>query len=285
MKFLSNIFFLFVIVSTYAQTENTEPVKETPIQKEDYDQIVKGEVRDKNTSKLLTDAEIVLKDEGGNVLEIQKVAAEVATFSFAIKKETTYILEAKREEYTPESKRFTTSKETNKELKMLILLDKGAIDFLATPKKETVKDSSAVSVKEEETNIEKAADPEVKIITDNYPVTINPIYFDLASSYFNRAAKKELREAVKIMKKYPTMVLELAGHSDAQGSDKINNWFAIRRANRVREYMIARGISPHRIISKGYGASELVNHCSREIECTDEEHAKNRRTEFVIIKM
>ena len=49
--------------------------------------------------------------------------------------------------------------------------------------------------------------------------------------------------------------------------------------------MIKKGIHPNRIISKGYGARQLVNQCNRGVECTDEEHAKNRRTEFVIIKM
>jgi outer membrane protein OmpA-like peptidoglycan-associated protein len=49
-------------------------------------------------------------------------------------------------------------------------------------------------------------------------------------------------------------------------------------------YIISKGISAERIIAKGYGEYKLKNRCSNDIQCTDEEHQQNRRTELKIIQ-
>ena len=48
---------------------------------------------------------------------------------------------------------------------------------------------------------------------------------------------------------------------------------------------IERGVDPSRITGKGYGETQLINECSDGVDCTEAQHAKNRRTEFVILKM
>ena len=45
------------------------------------------------------------------------------------------------------------------------------------------------------------------------------------------------------------------------------------------------GINSVRLIGKGYGESQLVNHCADGIKCTEEEHQVNRRSEFIIVSM
>ena len=50
-------------------------------------------------------------------------------------------------------------------------------------------------------------------------------------------------------------------------------------------YIIEKGIDPDRITGKGYGETQLINECADGVSCTEAQHAKNRRTEFVIIKM
>ena len=288
MKLLAYVFCTLGIININAQTEQAESITDNS-KISDCTQIVKGEVRDKITNDLLSDAEVVLSGKDGNVLEIQQVKDD-ATFIFTIKCQTTYMLEARRVDFTSESKHFTTSTEAGKELKLFILLDKGKIDFITNAKAAETKVVAEV-VEEQQIEepkpiaISEELPKEAKNITEGHTITINPIYFDLASSYLSKEAKIELRKVAAIMKNNPAMIIELKAHSDAQGSDKINNWFADRRANRTRDYIIKRGISPNRITAKGYGATQLVNHCSREVECDEEEHAKNRRTEFVIISM
>ena len=47
-------------------------------------------------------------------------------------------------------------------------------------------------------------------------------------------------------------------------------------------YIVAKGINPQRIKPEGMGESKLRNHCADGVDCTEEEHAYNRRTEFAV---
>jgi len=55
-----------------------------------------------------------------------------------------------------------------------------------------------------------------------------------------------------------------------------------RRAESAVAYIIEQGIAAERITAKGYGESKLVNQCSNGVECSKEEHQRNRRTEFAV---
>ena len=52
----------------------------------------------------------------------------------------------------------------------------------------------------------------------------------------------------------------------------------------MKQWIVARGVDPMRISTNGYGETQLVNSCSNGVKCSEEEHAKNRRSEFVITK-
>ncbi|MEO8255188.1 MAG: hypothetical protein ABI554_12475, partial [Flavobacterium sp.] len=58
-----------------------------------------------------------------------------------------------------------------------------------------------------------------------------------------------------------------------------------KRAKATIVWFIKRGISVSRITGKGYGESQLINKCSDNVACTEEEHQLNRRSEFVIVSM
>ena len=248
-------------------------------------QVVTGEVRDKNTTDLLPGTEVILSDKDGKVLETQ-IVKDDATFTFEIDCETEYKLLAKRSQYTPQSKVFTTSNEADKELKLLILLGTGDIDFIADG---TQQDNN--QTQDEGQDIKPEGLPDVlpdeiiKLRASTYAVNIDPIYFDFDSSYLTKRAKNELEKVVKLMNQYPKMIIEAASHTDSQGLDGYNIWLSGRRANRTVDYIISRGIDSRRITGRGYGASQLINQCVKGVDCTDAQHAKNRRSEFVIIKM
>ncbi len=65
-----------------------------------------------------------------------------------------------------------------------------------------------------------------------------------------------LEDAVRFLKARPNMVVEIQGHTDSVGDAKENRELSRQRAEAVRDYFITRGISPDRLIVKGYG--ELV---------------------------
>ncbi len=119
-------------------------------------------------------------------------------------------------------------------------------------------------------------------------VEINPIYFDLDKSDIRPDAQIELDKIVKIMNENPSIKIELGSHTDCRGTKAYNLSLSDRRAKASAEYIRKRIDKPTRIYGKGYGESKLVNHCecegTKEIECTEEEHQENRRTEFRIVK-
>lgn len=121
-------------------------------------------------------------------------------------------------------------------------------------------------------------------------IDINPIYFDLNSSIIRPDAAKELDKIVEMMEDNPKIVIELRAHTDSRGSEKYNLWLSDRRAKSSAEYIVSQGISVDRITGKGFGQS-VLKYSDDEIEkaATEEEkeklHQKNRRTEFIIVKM
>jgi len=115
-------------------------------------------------------------------------------------------------------------------------------------------------------------------------LNINPIYFDYDKANIRPDAATELNKIVKIMKENPTMVIEVASHTDSRGNNAYNQNLAQRRARSSREYIIDRGISPDRISGQGYGEEQLTNECEDGVNCSENKHQLNRRTEFRIIK-
>ncbi|WP_296346215.1 OmpA family protein [Winogradskyella sp.] len=65
-----------------------------------------------------------------------------------------------------------------------------------------------------------------------------------------------------------------------------NERLSENRAQSTKQYLIDNGISANRLTAKGYGESQLVNDCGCEptnvSSCSEEEHQKNRRSEFII---
>ncbi len=109
-----------------------------------------------------------------------------------------------------------------------------------------------------------------------------PIYFDFNESTIKEAAALELEKIVALLKEYPTIKIEVRSHTDSRGEDDYNLRLSERRAKATVAYIISRGVSADRITGKGFGKSILINECDTRNKCSDEEHAKNRRSEFII---
>lgn len=133
--------------------------------------------------------------------------------------------------------------------------------------------------------LDLALDPEVKDLREL--VQINPINFDLNKYNIRPDAAKELDKIVEVMNKYPNMVVELGSHTDCRATKQYNMKLSDNRAKASAAYIKARITNPERIYGKGYGESRLLNDCECEgnvkSDCSEEEHAANRRTEFKVI--
>jgi len=125
-------------------------------------------------------------------------------------------------------------------------------------------------------------EPEYDTLRINEPIRLDNILYDYDKDNIRPDAEPDLQSVVDLMKKYPEMKIELSSHTDARGIDAYNEDLSQRRANSAVAWIVAKGISADRIVAKGYGEKQLQNKCTNGVECTEEEHQLNRRTEFKI---
>jgi outer membrane protein OmpA-like peptidoglycan-associated protein len=129
-------------------------------------------------------------------------------------------------------------------------------------------------------SIEINLTPIQPIITET-EVILQPIYFEYNQSNITAQGAEELDKLVKVMNQYPNMVIDAKSHTDSRGSDSYNLKLSDRRAKATVQYIVSKGISKERITGSGMGETQPKVPCT---ECTEEEHAQNRRSEFLIIK-
>ncbi|MHA7831027.1 MAG: OmpA family protein [Flagellimonas sp.] len=108
------------------------------------------------------------------------------------------------------------------------------------------------------------------------------VLFQFDSSYLTIRDKELLDQLVAIMKDESNLMIKVTAHTDSRGTEKYNQWLSERRAERTVEYVVSKGISEDRISHEAYGETRLTNKCTDGVRCTEEEHSKNRRSEFVI---
>ena len=128
--------------------------------------------------------------------------------------------------------------------------------------------------------VEALLTPIMPIITEK-EVILQPIYFEYDKSNITKEGAAELDKLVQVMNEYPTMVIFAKSHTDQRGSDRYNLNLSDRRVKSTVQYLVSKGISKERISGQGFGESEPKVTCDI---CTEEQHAQNRRSEFLIVK-
>ena len=119
------------------------------------------------------------------------------------------------------------------------------------------------------------------IIVDD-KIELDPILFDYNKHNIKPQAAFELDKLVEIMKKYPNLKINVESHTDNQGNADYNRELSEKRAQSTVQYVISQGIDASRISGKGFGEDKPAVACGSN--CTDAEHQKNRRSEFIIIE-
>lgn len=116
----------------------------------------------------------------------------------------------------------------------------------------------------------------------------NKIYFDLDKSNIRPDAEVELVKIVKIMNKYPEMIVELRSHTDCRASKEYNQILSNKRAAVPAWYIKSRITNPDRISGKGFGETQLASGCACEGDvvstCSEDQFQSDRRTEFIILR-
>ncbi len=114
-------------------------------------------------------------------------------------------------------------------------------------------------------------------------LNLQPIYFDYGKYQIRPDAEVELAKILEAMKEYPQLKIHIESHTDSRSSDLFNIYLSQRRALATMQWLIDKGIADHRLTAKGYGETRILNHCSNGIDCSEEEHQRNRRSVFIIV--
>jgi outer membrane protein OmpA-like peptidoglycan-associated protein len=216
--------------------------------------LVEGEVRDKKTMELLPGSTVKLYDENGKLLDEQLVGKD-GDFNFNTEPNKKYKIMAFKDFYIPAESEFETSQN-------------GKVYLDLQMKVESYYDAEAI--------INKKEDGTVLIELEN-------IYFDLDKWNIKPQAASVLDVLVGLLKKYPYMEIQIGSHTDSRASSMYNLRLSNKRAASALEYLVQNGIERNRLSSVGYGETKPLIICPKN-DCTEEEHAVNRRCTFMILK-
>lgn len=127
------------------------------------------------------------------------------------------------------------------------------------------------------------ADLQLDSLVMNKPIVVANIYYDLDKWDIRPDAAVELDKLAQVFKDNPGLTFELGAHTDSRGGDLYNLVLSDARAKSAVDYLVRQGVSPDRLIAKGYGETMPVNGCVNGVKCTEEAFQANRRTEFKVV--
>ena len=217
------------------------------------EQFLAGTVADVETGEMIENAKVSLYDSSYKLLKSATTNAK-GEFDFGeVDCEAKYYIKTEKEAYNTDEISTTIADNTGKTI-VPVTIEK-------TLKKVTVGDDIA------------------KVFG------IKIIYFDLNKYNIRSDAALELSKILDVMVQNPTIKIDIRSHTDSRNTAAYNEKLSERRAASTKEWLIQNGVNQSRLTAKGYGESQLVNKCADGVECAEEEHQANRRSEFVIVSI
>jgi outer membrane protein OmpA-like peptidoglycan-associated protein/tetratricopeptide (TPR) repeat protein len=221
---------------------NDDPLEDIVVEMVKYDYAAEGTVFNGETEQPLAGATVVLSDGQGQ--EVGRVTTDATGhYHFPLDRDSDYRLAAEKEGFFKQTARITTKGKPSAII---------YTDFRLYPLK---------------------VDQVVRL--DN-------IFYDYNKWNIRPDAAMELDKLVQTLEDNPTVRIELSSHTDCRGKDAYNLSLSEKRAKSAVEYLISKGISKTRLVSKGYGESKPTETCVCE-KCSEEQHQRNRRTEFKVL--
>ena len=217
------------------------------------EQLLTGIVTDLKTGAVLTDARITAFDEKMNSI---------------------------KEVYTDEKGSYTIDAVECKKVYYVRAEKKGynTVEEMVVIGKEDGKTGLGIMMEQTVTPV-KVGDDLAKVFK------IKIIYFDLDKWNIRPDAAFDLAKIVEVMKENPTMKIDVRSHTDSRQTHKYNEMLSDRRAKATIAWMVSQGIEAERLSGRGYGETQLINKCGDGVECSEEEHQLNRRSEFIIMAL
>ncbi|AWH74107.1 flagellar motor protein MotB [Dokdonia sp. Dokd-P16] len=215
-------------------------------------QNIVGTTRDVKTDEILPQTTVTLRDKVNQVVATV-TSDDLGKFTFSdVNCSETYVVRGAKDTYEPHEVILTTSSDVGGIINRDVYLKPGA----------------QLVIGGDLTNI----------------LELNPIYFDFDKSNIRPDAALELEKVIAVMQQYPTLKIDVRSHTDSRAPDAYNMKLSQRRNVSTIRYIVQQGgIDASRLTGRGYGETQLTNACANGIECSEEEHQLNRRSEFIIM--
>lgn len=125
---------------------------------------------------------------------------------------------------------------------------------------------------------------ELPLIKRGEKFKLENIFYDLNKSTLRPESMAALDKLANFILENDLRI-ELSAHTDSRGSNTYNQKLSQARAQSCVDYLIKKGVKTVNIKAKGYGESQLVNGCKDGVDCNEEQHQENRRTEVKILEV
>lgn len=208
--------------------------------------VLEGALRNRSNGNPIEAGKVTLKDKNGQILSSGLTDGK-GGIQFDLQPNTEYILLGQKHGFLPDS--------------------------LSLPVVNPTKDTTVI--------VTLDLKPE---FTKGDRFVLEDIHYDLDKYFIRKDAAIILDRLVKTMKDHPSLKIELSSHTDCRASHRYNEVLSQNRAQAAVDYIVSQGISRSRLVAKGYGETRLVNRCADGVQCTEEEHQANRRTEVEILE-
>jgi len=217
------------------------------------EQQLAGTVFDSQTNEILPDSEVTLFSKDHQLISTQ-ISNQKGEFNFGfVDCSSGFYIRASKSEYSTDEKEIQIPNYTG-ETKTTLAIEKTQIPIVPG------------------TDLSKV-------------FHIKEIYFDLDKYNIRQDAVIELAKILEVLLEYPKMKIAINSHTDSRQTHAYNVVLSNNRAKSTRKWLIKQGVAADRLTAKGYGETKLVNNCSDGVDCTEEQHQANRRSEFIVISL
>lgn len=180
-----------------------------------------------------------------------------------------YVLEVEAVEYTKSTIRIDPNSNHNKDISLIKIRE-------TVVAKQSTLSASTVNPKEKLPN---SIGKSFEKIEKGKAITLNNVYFEQSNFIMQKESYTELDKIVSILKANPQTKIEIGGHTDNIGDQRLNLALSENRAKVILNYLVSKGIEEDRLLYKGYGGTKPVAPNDSE-----ENKKKNRRVEIVGIQ-
>ncbi len=129
---------------------------------------------------------------------------------------------------------------------------------------------------------EETKDIQLETLEPGSRAILRNVFFDYNKATLRKESFKELDRYLDILNQYPTLYIEIAGHTDSIGSQRYNEKLSQQRTESVVEYFVSKGIEKKRLYGLGYGERFPIAPNTKNGKDNPQGRQQNRRTEIII---